>query len=228
MNCASRRVEKAERIGMEEHDTTARARRAYRSPIRQRQAEEHRRSILVSARELFTQRGYAGTTLEAIAETAGVSPKTVVARFGSKRGILAEVLDPAGLGSRHAAVLERMRAAPDPRAKLALVARLTRDVYTAGVTDFDLLRGAGSVAPELTEVSATVERRRRQQQARLIGLLRQQGALRADRTAEEATDELWALTSFDLYRLLVLQSGWTPEHYELWLGETLAERLLAR
>jgi hypothetical protein len=62
----------------------------------------------------------------------------------------------------------------------------------------------------------------------LIGLLRQQGALRTDRSDEEATDELWALTSFDLYRLLVLQSGWTPEHYEMWLGEVLAERLVAR
>jgi AcrR family transcriptional regulator len=213
---------------MEEHDTTARAKRAYHSPARQRQAEEHRRSILVAARELFTRRGYAGTTLEAIADAAGVSPKTVVARFGSKRGILAEVLDPAALGSRHAAVLERLRAAPDARARLALVARLTRDVYSAGETEFDLLRGAGSVAPELAEVSATVERRRRQQQERLIRLLRQQGTLRADRTDEEATDELWALTSFDLYRLLVLQSGWTPEHYEMWLGEALSERLLAR
>jgi len=215
------------RTSMEEHDLTVRAKRAYHSPTRQRQAEEHRRSILDAARELFTQRGYVGTTLDAIAEAAGVSPKTVAARFGSKRGILAEVLDPAGLGSRHTAVLEQLRDEPDPQAKLALVARLTGDVYTAGVTEFDLLRGAGSVAPELAEVAAMVERRRRQQQERLIGLLRQQGALRADRTDEEAIDELWALTSFDLYRLLVVQSRWTPEHYELWLGEALAERLLA-
>jgi len=211
-----------------EHDATARAKRAYHSPTRQRQAEEHRRAILHAARGLFARRGYAGTTLEAIADAAGVSPKTVVAGFGSKRGILAAALDPAGLGSGHAAVLEQLRAASDPRARLALVARLTRDVYTAGVTEFDLLRGAGAVAPELAEVSAAVERRRRQQQARLIGHLRQRGALRADRTDEDASDELWALTSFDLYRLLVLQSGWTPEHYESWLGEVLAERLLAR
>jgi AcrR family transcriptional regulator len=96
------RIYEVERIGMKEHDTTARAKRAYHSPTRQRRAEEHRRSILVAARGLFTQRGYAGTTLEAIADAAGVSPKTVVARFGSKRGILAEALDPAGLDSRHA------------------------------------------------------------------------------------------------------------------------------
>lgn len=211
-----------------EHDTTSGAKRTYHAPARQRQAEEHRRSILLAARRLFTERGYAGTTLEAIAEAARVSPKTVVAKFGAKRSILAEVLDPAGLDSRHAVVIEQLRAAHDPRARLALVARLTRDVYSAGVPQFELLRGARSVAPELTAVSATVERRRWQQQARLIGLLRQQGALRTDRTDEQATDELWALTSFDLYRLLVVQTGWTPERYETWLSEVLAERLLTQ
>jgi len=34
-----------------------------------------------------------------------------------------------------------------------------------------------------------------QEQARLVGLLRQHGALRADRTDDEATDELRAVSS---------------------------------
>ena len=212
---------------MDEYYTANRTRRAYHSPTRQRQAEEHRRRILAAAHEQFTQRGYAGTTLEAIAEGAGVSPKTLVAKFGTKRSILAEVLDPAGLVGRHTAVLEQLRAASDPRTRLRLVARLTCDVYSAAVPEFNLLRGSGSVAPELAEVSATVEWRRRRQQARLIEFLRQQGVLRTDRSDAEATDELWALTSFDLYRLLVLQSGWTIEQYETWLSEVLTQRLLA-
>jgi AcrR family transcriptional regulator len=213
---------------MAESGTTAPAKRAYHSPARQRQAEESHRRMLAAARTLFAQRGYAGTTLEAIAEAAAVSPKTVGARFGSKRAILAEVLDPHGPGSRHAEVFEQFRAAPDPRAQLRLVARLTRDVFSASVPEFELLRGAGAVASELADVAAAVERRRRQRQAGLIGLLRQQGNLSADRTDEEATDEMWALSSFDLYHLLVLQRGWTPDQYETWLGEMLAERLLAR
>jgi AcrR family transcriptional regulator len=213
---------------MAESGAAAAAKRAYHSPTRRRQAEESHRRMLAAARTLFAQRGYAGTTLEAIAEAAGVSPKTVGARFGSKRAILAEVLDPHGLGSRHAAVLDQFSAAPDPPAQLRLVARLTREVFSASVAEFELLRGAGAVASELAGVAAEVERRRRQRQAGLIGLLREQGALRADRTDEEATDEMWALSSFDLYRLLILQRGWTPEQYESWLGEVLAERLLAR
>src|SRR5690349_5466244 len=117
----------------EDRGTAAHGKRAYRSPKRQQRAAESRRSILTAARDLFTQHGYAGTTLEAIAEAAGVSPKTVVARFSSKRGILAEILDPAGLDSRHTAALSQLRMATDPRQRLELVARLTREVYTDGV-----------------------------------------------------------------------------------------------
>ena len=71
--------------------------RPYYSRARQRQAEETRRRILAATRELFESRGYVGTTLEAIAEVAEVSPKTVAAVFGSKRGILAEVVKAANL-----------------------------------------------------------------------------------------------------------------------------------
>jgi AcrR family transcriptional regulator len=60
--------------------------RAYHSPIRQRQTEETRQKMLAASRTLFLQRGYAGTTTEAIAEEVGVSPRTVLAAFGSKRG----------------------------------------------------------------------------------------------------------------------------------------------
>jgi len=68
--------------------------RPYHSQVRQRQAEETHRRILVAARELFESRGYAVTTLEAIAELAEVSPKTITAVFGSKRALLAEVINP--------------------------------------------------------------------------------------------------------------------------------------
>ena len=45
--------------------------RSYRSPRREAQAQETRALILASARALFTSRGYAGTTIEAVAAEAG-------------------------------------------------------------------------------------------------------------------------------------------------------------
>src|SRR6266851_7657657 len=79
---------------MENASPFSEGKRPYHSRVRQRQAEETRRRILAATRELFASRGYAGTTLEAIAEIAEVSPKTISAAFGSKRAILAELINP--------------------------------------------------------------------------------------------------------------------------------------
>ena len=62
--------------------------REYDSSRRQRQAAQTRADILQAARRLFSERGYAATTIEAIAAEAQVAEATVYAGFGSKRGIL--------------------------------------------------------------------------------------------------------------------------------------------
>ncbi|HEU5437933.1 MAG TPA: helix-turn-helix domain-containing protein [Ktedonobacterales bacterium] len=212
----------------DQDQAAAAARRAYRSPARQRQAEETRQRMLASARTLFATRGYAGTTVEAIAEAAGVSPKTVVAAFGSKRAMLAELVDPAAPGSHFQELLAHIRAEPDPARRIALVARLTRQAYETSATDLELLRGAGAVAPELAEIADGVEDRRWRQQERLVTFLRERGALREGLLPAEANDQLWALTSFDLYRMLVIRRRWPMEHYEAWLTATLTGLLLKR
>ncbi|HEY7974017.1 MAG TPA: TetR/AcrR family transcriptional regulator [Ktedonobacterales bacterium] len=204
-----------------------RKRRAYHSPVRQRQAEETRQRMLAEARCLFQRYGYAGTTLDAIAEEAAVSAKTVVAVFGSKRGILAAALDPTTFGDQYHEMVAQLRAEPDPIRRAALLARLTRHVYQAKSVELDLLSGSRAVSPELAEIAESVEQRRWRFQERFAVFLRENGALRADLTQIEATDELWALTSFDLYRMLVIRRAWRPERYEAWLTQTLIASLIA-
>ncbi|HLI91489.1 MAG TPA: helix-turn-helix domain-containing protein [Ktedonobacteraceae bacterium] len=201
--------------------------RPYHSQVRQRQAEETRRRILVAARELFESRGYALTTVEAIAELAEVSPKTVTAIFGSKRVLLAEVINPEALNPRVQQLIEELRATEDQALRLSLVAQITRQAYEPLVSSLELLRTAGAVAPELADVRRQIEERRRHNQARLIASLRAQGALRPDLASAEATDVLWAMTSYDLYRMLVVEQRWDPERYETWLAQLLIEHLLA-
>ena len=201
--------------------------RAYHSPMRQRQAEATRQHMVAAARALFRERGYAGTTVETIAAAAGVSPKTVTAAFGSKRGILAEMLDPSGFASPHQEVLTRLRAETIPARRIALAAELTRRVYEASPAEFELLRGAGAIAPELAEVAQQVEQRRWHQIERLVTFLHEHEALRAELSPTAATDEAWALASFDLYWMLVRQRGWSPQRYEAWLSAMLVGHLLS-
>ncbi len=212
---------------MTERSLSERVRRPYHSPTRRRQAEDTRRRIQDAARALFLSAGYAGTTLEAIAAAAAVSPKTVAAAFGSKRGMLAALVSPPAFGHRFQELRDALVAAPDPRRRLEIVAQLTRQAYEALAPEFDLLRGASAVASELAEVARQVGMRRRQNQTYLIAYLSEHGALRGDLASEEATDVLWALTGYDLYRALVVERGWAPARYEAWLADVLIERLLA-
>ncbi len=211
---------------MAEHLQPATARRRYHSPTRQRQAEGTRGRILDAARALFRDPGYAGTTLDAIAALATVSPKTVEATFGSKRGLLAALVDPVASGTRYQALLDHLRDTPDPRRRVEAVAQLTRQVYEASVPEFDLLRGASVVTHEVAEVARQIGARRWQNQTRLIAYLDDRRALRAGLAAEEAADVLWALTGYDLYRALVGERGWAPARYEAWLADVLIQRLL--
>jgi AcrR family transcriptional regulator len=211
---------------MEQTTESNEKKRSYHSRVRQRQAEETRRRILAAARELFESRGYAVTTLEAIAEIAEVSPKTIAAVFGSKRTLLAEVIKPDAFSTHVQQLIEELRATEDPSRRLSLVAQITRQAYEPLASSLELLRTAGAVAPELADLAQQIEARRRENQARLVAYLHEQGILRHGLPFEEATDVLWALTSYDLYRMLVVERSWEPVRYETWLAQFLIQNLL--
>lgn len=201
-------------------------RRRYHSPARQRQAEQTRARILGAARDLFRTIGYASATIDAIASAAQVSAKTVEAAFGSKRGVLAALVDPLASAGPPRDLVEQIRSAADPERRIELVAELSRRAYEGSVPEFELMRGAAAVAPEIAAAAEQIETRRRDNQARLIGYLREQRRLRGDLTQDEATDIVWTLTSYDLYRGLVLRRGWTAVRYQGWLARTLVASLL--
>lgn len=201
-------------------------RRPYHSPARRRQAEQTRERILAAARELFRSLGYAATTMEAIASSAQVATKTVEAAFGSKRGLLAAVVDPLASGGPPRDLVERVRAATDPRERLRLVAELARRAYQAAAPELELMRGAAAVTPEIAAAARQVESRRHANQARLVADLAEHRVLRQDLDPSHATDIVWALTSYDLYRALVTGRHWPEERYQDWLAGTLAACLL--
>jgi TetR/AcrR family transcriptional regulator, regulator of cefoperazone and chloramphenicol sensitivity len=202
-------------------------RRAYHSPTRQRQAAATRARMLAAARRLLAEQGYAGTTVDAIARRAGVAVQTVYAAFGSKRGIVAELLRQAQWAPAAEELRARLRATDDPAAKVRLAVGVGRRVYGHMAAGLELLRGAGLVAPELAAVEREVDARRRAGAALLVDHLAGQGRLRPGLAPAAAADLLWALTGPDLYRTLVLERGWSGAAYERRLGEALVAALLA-
>ncbi|MGO1050188.1 TetR/AcrR family transcriptional regulator [Crossiella sp. CA198] len=68
----------------------------HRRPGRWRSGAESKQRILRTARDLFGQHGYGGTTVRAIATAAGVDPAMVFYFFTNKQGLFAAAVEMSG------------------------------------------------------------------------------------------------------------------------------------
>jgi TetR/AcrR family transcriptional regulator of autoinduction and epiphytic fitness len=209
-------------------------RRRYDRSNRERQARETRRRIVAAAARLFDRDGYAGTSIAAIAEEAQVAVPTVYASLHSKSGILRAVVEltvrgddgDAPLASR--AVWQEMENEPDARARIALFARLHRQICEREAGVFAQLAAAAGSDEEATALLAEHDSRRYQTQERLARDLDRRNQLRPSLTTREAADVVWTLASERTYLALVRDREWKPGDYERWLTEQLVAALLPR
>src|SRR2546425_656050 len=201
--------------------------RPYKSLVRQRQAGDTRRRIVEATRQLLASEGYAGMTIEAIAQWAEVSAQSVYAIFKSKTGILIALLDQSMFGPDYEEVVQQALSASDPETRLRRAASVARQIRGAQSAAFDLLRGAGVVAPELAKLERQRERLRYEKEEGMIIFLRDAGRLRPGLNHKTARDIFWMLTGGDVYRMLVRERGWSPQKYQDWLADALVLSLLS-
>ena len=198
----------------------------YKSLVRERQAADTRRRIVEATRQLLQKQGYAGMTIEAIARRAEVSAQSVYAIFKSKTGVLTELLDQSTFGPEYEEAVRKALSAKHPETRLRLAAPIARQIHDAQSVTFDLLRGAGVVAPELAKLEQQRECLRYERQERMIISLRDARRLRPDLDNTTARDIFWMLTGRDIYRMLVRERGWSSQKYEDWLADALVRSLL--
>ena len=201
---------------------------------RDRQARTRlaRAAVVAAARALFLERGYAGTTIEAISDLSDVPPATVYRLFSSKLGILRGLFDVSIAGDDEAVPLTdrpHVRALiedPDPRKQLAGFVRISRGIMARTEPLHRILVSAAGSDPDAAALLAELTRQRQQGQGQIAGLLARSGALRPPLRERDAADIIHALMSPEVYRLLVGDRGWPPERYEQWLSGTLIDQLL--
>ena len=200
--------------------------RPYKSLVRQRQAGDTRRRIVEATLQLLESEGYAGMTIEAIAQRAEVSAQSVYAIFKSKTGILTELLDQFTFGADYEEVVRQTLSAREPETRLRFAARIARQIHDAQSATFDLLRGAGVVAPELAKLEKQRECLRYERQENMIISLRDARRLRPELDHGTARDIFWMFTGRDVYRMLVRERRWSPQKYQDWLADSLVHSLL--
>jgi AcrR family transcriptional regulator len=201
-------------------------------PRRQERARATRRAVLAAAARLFVAGGYGATTLQAIADDAGVAVQTVYAAFGNKRTILSHVIDIAIAGDdEQLAVNDRewmqpVWEAPSAADRLRAYASATRRIAASAGDVFAVLAAAAATDPDVVELAAAAEHRRHVGAASVIDSVRSIGGLRPGLTREQAVDVLWLLNSPAVFTHFVRQAGWSLDQYERWLADAMVRELL--
>jgi AcrR family transcriptional regulator len=198
---------------------------------REARARQTRQRIASAALQLFLDRGYVATTIEAIAHAAGVAPATVYQAFGTKQAILAAALDTSIAGdSAPVAVLERdwvtrARRQRDPKKQLRLIVAGACEIAARTAPLKEVMRDAGATEPAVRDLVREDHERRRRTQAALVGLLAKQRPLRPGIDMDRAVDTFFALVNSYTYEQLVGYRGWTPAEWQDWLVDLLEREL---
>ena len=206
--------------------------RRYNAAGRRAAAQRTRRLILAEAVRLFTERGYAGTTMADIAAAARVALDTVYATVGPKPTLFRLLIETAISGTdRPVAAEERdyvaaIHAEPDGARKLELYAGAVRTIHGRLAPLLHVLRAAAPGEPELAAVWREIAERRARNMRLFVAEVAAPGALREGLSLEEAADVVWATNSAELYILLVHERGWQPDRYMRWLADTWRRLLL--
>ena len=204
-----------------------------RFAVAQGSAAATRRAIIDAAASSFIERGYVATSIETIAEAAGVSRATVFTSVGGKKELLKKAYDVALVGDdepvpfplRPASLAVRA----EPRSKA--VSRGVRGPPHRHVCParaiYEAVRGAASADPEVRDVFEAIVTERRIGAGNVVRDLLAKGAtLREGLDEEGAADILWVFIDAGLFHLLVHRRGWPTERFHAWLAETMQRQLL--
>lgn len=206
--------------------------RTYDNSRRKAQMRAARAEVVRAAHQLFVARGYTATTVDAVAEAAGIPQATVYRHFGGKRGILAAVLDVAFGGDdepieyQHRPQVRAALTDPDPAGMLDAFARMHPDVVARSAPIQHVLAEAAAADPEAAELLALARDQRYTGQARIARRLAERGALTDAVTETEAADIIYALFSPEMYRIFCVERGWPHDRYGRWLSTALRDALL--
>jgi len=206
--------------------------RVYNSNRRKEGASQTRRQIIEAARQLFIERGYSGATMESIALQAGVAVETVYAVFSNKRTILSSLFgvslvgddEPTPLLQRQGpmAVLKEKNQLRQIQFFSADMAQIMQRVAPL----FMVMRAAARSEPDIAELLGRMLAERLEGMKVFVRALASNGSLPPGLTVEAAAETVWAITSAEVFTLLVTDRGWSIEKYQQWLVNALSRLIV--
>jgi AcrR family transcriptional regulator len=169
-----------------------------------------RTSLLEAAWDLVTKRGIGAVTLAEIAASAGVTRQSVYLHFGSRAGLLIEMVRHR---DRTSATARRMVAAAHEAHTERGFGNFTRLWFRHVAAILPVARAVETASPNDPDAAAAWEDRMQSLRGILRGIidrLANAGRLDPGWTKDEATDWLWSRTHIDVWKQLVVERGWSP------------------
>jgi AcrR family transcriptional regulator len=205
-------------------------RRRYDASRRREQARLTREAIIAAARRRFLRDGYAMTTIASIAADAGASADTIYKSFGGKAGLLQAMCQEALAGAGPVPAEQRSDAMQagesDPSRMLRGLGTLTTEVAPRIAPLLLLLSRAAETDTAVAQLRADLDVARLARMTRVAETLAGKTQLRPGLSVQEAAEIMWAYSSPELYGLLVISRGWSPDRYGEFVGESLVDALL--
>jgi TetR/AcrR family transcriptional regulator, regulator of autoinduction and epiphytic fitness len=204
--------------------------RKYDSSRRKNQALETQEQILRAAQEIFIERGYVGTAIDAIAQKAGVAAETIYSIFGNKRAILTRVVDVVVVGDSDPipllarSYIREVESETNQRRQIEMFAKRIQMIMSSVAPLFEVMRSASKTEPEIAVILKKYLNGRIQGMNYFFDCVRANGELRVDK--QTGVETLWTLTSAEVYNLLIADRALSAEEYEHWLADALIRLLL--
>lgn len=200
---------------------------------RRERAKATRRRIAEAALVRFSAYGYAATTMDAIAQDAGVAVQTLYFTFHTKAELLIAALTIAGGGpGAPEDVLARdwmaeVLDAPDGARRVALIVEHGNEIYRRVGPLLPAVQAALSVDPDVAVAwRGLVDRRRSGMRQIVEDVFARRGELRAGLDPEVALDLLFGLHRAEVFVAFTVECGWSIERFKAWQFVTLARGLL--
>jgi AcrR family transcriptional regulator len=205
-------------------------RRPYDRTRRRERAARSRDAVLDSAHRRFLADGFSATTISSVADDAGVSVDTIYKAFGGKPGLVRALceraLAGAGIVPAERRSDEMQAAAPDPATLLHGLGTLTTEVAPRIAPLLLLLATAADTDTDVAQLRAELDTARLARMTKVATVLAGKAPLRADLSVHEAAQVMWTYSSPELYQLLVVSCGWSPDRFGRFVGDALAAALL--
>ena len=201
------------------------------SGTRTEQAQKTRSRVIKAATRLFVERGYATTTIRAIAAEAGVSVPTVELLFGTKAQLLHVVIDVAVAGDDEPVpVLSRAWAADAQAIRdladfLSVVAQVLSEAQARSAGVILAAYEAAASDPDIQLLILDRESQRERTTAWIVDSVLERAALRPGLDRAGAIDTVWMLMDPVIFNRLTRHRGWSEDRYASWFADSVTRLL---